>query len=365
MSEKLIIFPSSRQLTFLVQQPVYREKIHILLHHQKMPETEIPCCLDFFTKENTEQIKQLQRKELFVLCCHEEAVYWLKQHDSPKWHLQFSHKYLYLLEKQNFKDFLNQNYIRNAVYTTSPEKIISYPAVAKPSIGFGSIGVCTVFSFTEAKQYAEAFPTMLANSVIYAYQKQYFPDARNLCLFETKTEGIFFRTPVIILKAVCEHIFPVQGITRICKKNSEYHWEEFELNLTDESINFQQMTQIMNQLIISLSLEDGIYIAEFMQEKDGRISLLEFSPRQTSERISYLVKLASGIDLEWEVLSMFLYHKTAISFPEKTKTVRLRIESHTGQFPPLPEIYHLLETENDRSLYDKQCKLKYFIKDSI
>lgn len=362
MEQMLIIFPSCRQMDYLVHQSVCMKKIYVLTNKcQYLGEITSPY-LVFLKNEDTEQIQKLKAKKLSVLCCHEEAIYWLTQNDSPLWHLQFSREYLKLIEKQNFKNFLNAHHIRNAAYVTELDGITCYPVVAKPSIGFGSIGVRTVSNCTEAKKYVDEFETMLADSFIFAYQKKYFPNVKNQYLFEEKKRGLFFRTPVIVNQGYCRQIFPIQGITRVIKNNSEYHWEEFELNLMNTTIATHQMKEIMEQLILLFQLAEGVYIAEFIQEDNGQVSLLEFSPRQASERINHMVYLASGIDMDLKVLLFFL-HKDYSSFTQsQTKIVRLRLERHPEQFSPLPDSYQMTVKRNDISLYDRNMQLKYYVK---
>ena len=63
---------------------------------------------------------------------------------------------------------------------------------------------------------------------------------------------------------------------------------------------------LFDELIKVFQLLPGVYTAEFMVTKEGDVFLLEFSPRQTSSRISKIIELAMGIDLEIAAIDLFL-----------------------------------------------------------
>lgn len=361
MEEMLIIFPSDHQLEYLIGKSFKDKNLYIVLQNTCQNRLKICKGIVFVNKTNEEVIADLKTKDLSVLCCHEEAVYWLLNHDSPSWRLQFNRKYMELLNKISLKSYLNVSGIPNARFTTSISEIIQYPVIAKPSIGFGSIGVRTISTPDEAEKYVREFKTMIQDSPIAPYQNQYFRNNLNRPMFEEKLEGAFFRVPIIVAKGKCEAIFPIQGITKCVKRNSEYHWEEFELNHLTENERARRINNIVNQLISSFELNNGVYVAEFIEKQNGNVFLLEFSPRKSSERINKIIQLATGVDLEIEALCFFLQCDRVIRGFEAQRTVRLRLENETSPLPDLPSIYRQVEEIDDCSLYDKKIHQKYYI----
>lgn len=361
MCELLIIFPTNRQIEYLIKIE-YHQKIFILLQDQLNFKYLNDKHLVFLCKDDFEQIQYLYKKELTVLCCHEEAVYWLKENLSIYWHYNFSKEYFEILDKINFKRFLIKNDILCADYTLDINMVNHYPLIAKPSIGFGSIGVMNIKNRSDAKNYINNFDTMIQNSAIYKYQKKYFPNIKNQFLFEEKINGNFYRTSVIVKNGVCVNLFPVYGISPINKKYSDFHWEEFELDLNDKNINKFEMKNIVNKLIGILRLGDGVFIIEFIQNSNNEILLLEFSPRQTSERISKLIYLATGIDIELYAINAFLKNESIDKDLHETQIVRLRLENQKNQLNDIPKGYYLLNSENDTSLYDNNINLRYYKK---
>lgn len=366
MKDILIVFPSESQIKFLGNyEPEISATVYIILQKESESSIKSNNKIIVLSKAASDKIEQLKERHMIVLCCHEEAIYWLHKNMSLLWQLQFAIHYLDLLEKKKFKDYLNCRQVHNTTYSLRPNDISSYPAIAKPSFGFGSVGVCMVKNQPEAEEYISNFQSMIQDSVISNYQNKYFPETTNHPIFEKALLGKFYRTPLVFENGKCKYAFPIQGISRPNKKYSEYHWEEFELNLNDTTINFKQIEEIINQLGIIFSLSNGIYVAEFIQENNGTVSLLEFSPRQTSDRISHMVYLSTGIDLEIETLLMFLQNEAMVKpiSIKNARIVRMRLESTTNFLPPLPAEYRLIETEPCKSLYENKIQLKYYIKD--
>lgn len=360
--EALIVFPTTRQISYLSTMSLNNLKIYIVLqnpyNYSKIHYKDIV----FVEKENSEVIKVLKNKKLKVLCCHEEAIYWIRINKSNNWILQFNELYFSLLEKHNFKKFLQSKNIFLAKYTLDINDIANYPIIAKPTIGFGSIGVHLLTNKSMCEKYTENFNQMINNSGIYKYQKKYFPDKTNTFMFETQIEGNFYRTPFIIQSGICKYVFPVKGVSKSRKKVSDYNWVEFEYSLS-QTYNKVQMESIINILIKDFSLADGVYVAEFIENKNNELYLLEFSPRQTSERIAHIIFLATGIDIELEAISIFLQNKPVHDI-QKNKQIRLRIEKSNNQFKPLKK-YILIENNYESSVYNEKIACKYYEKIKI
>lgn len=357
--EVLIVFPSLKQISYLNTIQLNDFKIYIILQNSYNYSENHCTNIVFVKKDDMTYVEILKNKKLAVLCCHEEAIYWLRIHKSYNWELQFNELYLSLLEKHHFKEFVQQKNVSIAKYTLNIEEIDNYPIIAKPTIGFGSIGVQTLNNRLMCEEYIKNFNQMIDTSGIHKYQEIYFLDKSNTFIFETPINGEFYRTPFIVESGVCKYVFPVRGISKLLKKASDYHWVEFEYNLS-EPVNKVGMESIVKVLIKEFSLADGTYVAEFIQNSNKELYLLEFSPRQTSERIGHVIFLATGIDIELETLSMFLKEQSFQNILEN-KQIRLRIERSNTRFKPLKQ-YTLIEENCEYSVYDDKILCKYYEK---
>lgn len=355
--EVLIVFPSIRQISYLSTMLLNNLKVYIILQNPYDYLKNTCKNIIFAEKENIEIIQTLKNKKLRVLCCHEEAIYWTRINKGSKWTFQFDELYFSLLEKHNFKNFFQSKDILLAKYTANINDIDSYPIIAKPTIGFGSIGVHLLNNKNMCEKYIENFNQMINNSGIYKYQKKYFSDKTNTFIFESQIDGNFYRTPFIVSSGVCKYVFPIKGLSKVSKKTSDYNWVEFEYRHL-HNYNKVQIESIINILIKDFSLTDGVYVAEFIENKNNELYLLEFSPRQTSERIGHLIFLATGIDVELESISIFIQNKS-IQHIRKNKQIRLRIEKSNNQFKPLKQ-YTLIENKYEYSVYNEKIICKYY-----
>lgn len=360
--EVLIVFPTTRQIEYIGKISLNDFKIYIVLQNQYDYSKNHYKNIVFIKKENTKDIEILKYKKLNVLCCHEEAIYWTRINRGNNWKLQFDELYFSILEKHHFKEFFKQKNIHLAKYTLNINNISDYPVIAKPTIGFGSIGVHLLSNKTMCKKYIENFNQMINNCGIYKYQKTYFSDKENKFMFEAQISGNFYRTPFIVQNGICKYVFPVRGISKSHKKTSDFNWIEFEYSLS-QTFNKIQMESIINTLIKDFSLTDGVYVAEFIEANDNKLYLLEFSPRQTSGRIAHIIFLATGIDIELEAISIFLQNKPVHDI-QKNKQIRLRIEKSNNQFKPLKK-YILIENNYECSVYNEKIACKYYEKIKI
>lgn len=359
--EVLIIFPSEKQLVNLMSDFYKKFKIYVVLQKNSIKNENKYTNIIYISNNDEKAIELLQNIQLDVLCCHEEAIFWIKLHNSDNWNLQFNDLYLNLLEKHKFKKKV-KNKIPISKYSLNYSELNNFPVIAKPSIGFGSIGVQYLSDYAECKTYKDNFYNMIKQSGIYPYQEKYFSEVNNICLFEEYLEGDFYRTPFIIRQGKCKYLFPILGITKLKKSISDYHWNEFEYSYSN-SANRKKMINIIEILVDEFSLLDGFYVAEFIQKENNDVILLEFSPRKTSERIGHIIYLATGIDVEVEALNCF-FDRHVKQEIIKNKCIRLRIERNKNYFLPLND-YRLIEEQEEYSVYNDKINSRYYIKKYI
>ncbi len=373
----LIIFPSPKQISLLCSlRPDSDSESYTLLHEHGICEIyavlrakdDIPDSLDgrvkFISCNDLDTIRFLQDSIVQVLCCHEEAVFWAGKYRGAGWRFRFDPKYFAMLEKHTFKAFCERHDIPTARYSLSTGGIREFPAIAKPSIGFGSICVHDIRSISDAEAYAENFDAMIRESGIYSYQNEYFADKINVPIFEEAVCGKFYRTPFVVEGGKCIGIFPVRGITRRRTSSTDFNWIEFGYSPEDSARAAEITAELHDTLALCLSLEDGVYISEFMLTEDNRPVLLEFSPRQPSTRISRVVYFAEGIDLEHEAMMYFLRksrEESCHKLREVSSEIRLRLKSAGVDFAELKG-YEELQITSEVSVHSENIQCKYFRK---
>ena len=361
----LIIFPSPEQISLLCYLQAHGDyEIYAVLHGKDdMPEgqegrVKFICC------DDSDSIRCLQESSVQVLCCHEEAVFWAGKYRSESWSFRFGTEYFTLLEKNAFKAFCERHAIPSARYTLSTEDISDFPVIAKPSIGFGSICVHNIRCISDAESYAENFDAMIRASGIYSYQDEYFADKINIPVFEEVILGKFYRTPFIVEGRKSIRIFPVRGITKRERCSTDFNWIEFGYSPEDSARAAKLTKGLHDSLASALSLEDGVYISEFILTDDERPVLLEFSPRQPSSRISRVVYFAEGIDLEHEAVMYFLRTPrkgSSRKFRGVSSDIRLRLQSSGIRFPELKG-YEEIQGTAEVSVHRENIQCKYFRK---
>lgn len=359
---KLIIFPTKRQIQYLAEHNSTNEIVYVVLRDEEIFAEGAYRSIECVRKDDIPQINKLREMSFSVLCCHEEGIYWLRCYSGEKWNIGFDRSYLGYIEKDKIKVFFSENNINNTPFCYDKNRIPDYPVVAKPIVGFGSLGVKLLDSSEQAEAYINDFENLIERTPISSYQKKYFSDTRNICIFEKAVNGTFFRTPFVVVKKECLSFFPVKGISCSNKNQSDFRWSEFELDINDTMVNRNDMRLILNKLADIFALRDGVYVAEFIQGDDSSVYLLEFSPRQTSERIGHIVALSVGIDMEIQALEMFNNSNTALKIKKNADVIRLKLDCPIDDNRAIHG-YELLESDKDSSLYEKNMRINYYKKE--
>lgn len=357
MSGFLVIAPTQRVLDILsevMRANQIQGNVYVKLIGKDRP-TKIPASITL-----VDDAEILQAKSLKVLCCSEEAIYWLAHNKGPEWTLQFFPSYLGMLDKLSFKEFAMNHRLPICLYWTAAVDITEFPVVGKPSIGFASMGVQYLGSDEECQQYEDNFSSVMAASVVEKYRRTYFPDVNNTPVFEREIRGDFFRTSFVVQNRKCTECFPVKGVTQSDVPERMYSWIEFEYTHRKNSV-YASTISMLDRLTDAFALSDGVYVAEFIGTPAGELYLLEFSPRITSQRIANLIHYATGVDLERGMVYLFLGLDFSVK-PCCRKTVRLRIERTTDSFAPMGDDYVMYPVNMETSAHGDSVICKYYVK---
>lgn len=292
--------------------------------------------------------------DIDVLCCHEEGMYWLRTHGILKWNNLFLPDMVNLVTKKSFKDYIIENCIKTANYCENAEYIQEYPMIAKPIIGFGSIGVKRIENEEDLRSYLSQTSLEEMQARIKPYKDRYFEDIENSVIFEEFIPGDFYRTPFVVYGNEIKYVFPVKGKKTTYRKNSDYHWTDFEYGDAERKM-VPYLNDTLKRLMNLFELQNGVYVAEFIVSKDNEVYLLEFSPRQTSDRIARIIQLASGIDLEKLAIDLFL----GCNLPEMLSKRTIRMQILRSQDVRPETNYVFIEKKEEGSVYGDKITTMY------
>lgn len=357
MSEYLIVAPTQRMLDVLSEVMAENQicgNVYVKLIGNKKPINALPA----FTV--VDDVADLRDRSLRVLCCSEEAIYWLSNNMGSSWELQFDPSYLKLLDKLSFKEFLVEQGFPICRYWKQADKIEMYPVVGKPSIGFASMGVQFLMDSDSSKAYEEGFSKAMTDSVVEKYRRLYFESYENKPLFEQEITGDFYRTSFVVKQKRCLDCFPVKGVTQSTAPGKQYSWIEFEYAHV-QSEAYICIKELLHKMAEAFDLYDGVYVAEFMGTASGDLFVLELSPRITSSRIVKLIEYATDVDLDLVMVRAFLGLDFVVA-PTRNKIVRLRIERKNDMFDPLRG-YVQLPASTETSAHGDAVCCKYFVKE--
>lgn len=360
-NELLIVFPQGKQLEYIAQIVDEQMVIYIVLQntipeHAWLKKTNFV----YVDKEcSKNEICKIIPSKVRVLCCHEEALYWLKNKGQENWNYSFDNIIFKHLTKVDFKKYIKENGITIANIFFKKEDINNFPVILKPSIGFGSIGVKKINNMEELEFYEKNYNNEINRSRIAQYANKYFEFEDNSYIFETFISGDFYRVPFLVCDGKIRNVFPVRGISKTIKEISDFHWTEFEYG-ENERILAKRMKNLLQSVIELYKAYNGSFIAEIMIDNNGNLYLLEFSPRQTSSRISKLIYYATGVDLEQGAIDIIFSKKSFVSL--HNKNVKLLI--HRGKKINEDIMgYRLIEKEVDHSVFNDDINILYYEKE--
>lgn len=360
---KIYLFASKRQIEQVVSSAYDDQKIVLVVRNCDYSKYIGNENIVFVSADDIDFIYKLKAQPARLLCCHEEGIYWLKEYNSSLWEIGFNTDYFNVVTKSDFKYCMRENGVNTARLFNSKKEISNFPVIAKPDIGFGSIGVQMINSLQELDEYTNHFDDMISCSGIKKYHNLYFKNRKNFPVYEEFILGDFYRTPFVIENGKCKDIFPVKGITISSKRNSSFHWTEFEYD-PKYSLECETARNVAKHLTRLFKLRNGSYVMEFIIDVHGKLWLLEFSPRQTSGRISHLIELSVGFS--FEEVAVKLFEHSPITSPQYSgaKTIRLRLEQEGRDFPCIDSSYTLIEKQKEKSVYNDVINCCYYEKDN-
>lgn len=354
----LVVFPQGKQIEYIKQTVDSQLEVFVVLQRNSdkyKPESFVTYINKDCTKE---EIKKILSKSVNVLCCHEESLYWVKCKGQKGWKYSFDSILLNHLTKIEFKKYMKKNNINIINYELSKRSYLSFPLVAKPSIGFGSIGVKEIRNIKDLVEYEENFNNVLRKSQVEKYKVIYFSEENNSYILEQYISGEFYRIPFLVCDGVINQIFPVHGINKIYKENSDFHWTVFEYGEEEKKVA-NEVRSLLQSIIELYNAVNGAFVAEVMVSDGGEIFLMEFSPRQTSTRISKLIYYATGIDIEKAALDIFCGKRNFdISYDRCVKMI-IRREKETDTNI---EGYKRIANENEYSIFNDEINVQYYEK---
>ncbi len=352
MENILVVFPQGEQLPYLLSKKT-DENIYVV----PQTKTEKYEELIYIDKEiSVEELKSILSVNVEVLCCHEEALYWVKAKGIDVWKYPFDTAIFTQLNKESFKKYISKNGIKTAPIIDKSETGIRFPVVAKPTIGFGSIGVKKIDNEQELKEYITDYEKLVIDSSISKYSGKYFCGEDNPYILEKYISGDFYRIPFVVNEGIVQKAFPIRGVETTYRDNSDYHWTTFEYGASEKEFALI-ITDILQSLVNLYGAHSGTFVAEVIADDTGAY-VLEFSPRQTSSRISKLIFLASEIDLELLAIDLFFNEK--VSLPKVEKDIRMCIKR--GDPEDIPG-YKMMAIENEVSVYNDSIKVFYYEKE--
>ena len=350
----IIIFPNKNQLKIIEK---YKEKDILIVDKKDKIEKII---LDKNTK---------------VLCCHEEGIYWLKSNIDVNMKINFSEECLEMTNKWNAYQIFKRREIPCVYKTRKVEEIKKFPIVAKPNIGFGSIGVKKINNSKLLKEYIKKFDTMMEQSVVAEDKERFFKNEKNFPIFEECIEdGQFFSVPFFVDNNKEIKIYPVMGIRKEDTKVSNYKWATFLYgkNILDDIV-LEKIKNVISRIVNNWIIEPSVNLVEMIySDEDKEFKVLEFSPRIVGGRITKMIEYALGINLDEISLELF-FGERQLQTKEKYNKItvvdicNIDIDGNevTSYEPNKLADYRLVEVEEIQSpIGQNKIRYKIFEKES-
>ena len=263
-------------------------------------------------------------KSYKILCCNEEALYYLKKYD--KKFLQDS----VLFRKECLNFYLKYNaylsFKKNNINVVKKSRCYFGSCIAKPDFGFASLGVKKIVSDDELKSYFDDLDNAFCKNLKSMYEK-YFDNFTNDVVYEEVIENnIFFSVPFIYYNKQI-YSFPIEGIKTLKNSSTDFYWTEFLLNLNTINKEIKsKIDDLLEQLALLYINGNSVNMAEVMyNKKDKKIYLIEFSPRVPDGKLSKMIEYATGLNLNKISIDLFLNNDVDLTLVKK-ESVKLIID---------------------------------------
>lgn len=296
--KSIIIFPDKEQLEIIKKQYGNKSRDILIVERNNMIDNT-----DLFPKE----------VKIRILCCNEEAIYWIMNHWQENMELLFDKKCFLMTQKWETYKLFEENNIPTVYKTKDLKKIRKFPIVAKPNIGFGSIGVSKIENEEELNDYIRKFETEINKTIIKEYVDHFFPQESNFPIFEECIEnGQFFSIPFVLDKNYNIHIYPVIGMRKEITSNSNYSWRTFsyEKNFMNNEL-YEEIKKVIKEISKKWIHTPSVNMVEMIYDKNKkRLNVLEFSPRLVGGRIAKMIQHALGVNLKKCAIDLFIKQQT-------------------------------------------------------
>ena len=196
-----------------------------------------------------------------------------------------------LQNKDKFRDFLEENGFNcpfHKGYTSKDAALadanaFAYPIIVKPVDSAGSKGVIRVNSATELAMALDVAFDAAHNGRIIVEQ------FLELVGHQTGSDSFSIDNELVFASFDCQYFDPSAPN---CYAPSAHSWpSDMPATVQDELRNEIQ------RLIKLLNMGTSIYNIEARQDRDGKVYIMEVSPRAGGNRLSELLKFATGQDL--------------------------------------------------------------------
>ncbi len=296
-----------------------------------------------FLKSNNakdyKNIKVLNEEDInncTAVACSEEAVYFLAnlyKFGKRNISLQFTDECFLLIRKQE----AYENFVAHGIscVNKSVEPVYNFPFVAKPNFGFGSIMVKQIADDEDLVAYKNIFSEQMQNSAVEYYQEKYFKDIGNYIVYEEDCSDYDFYSVPFIFDKLSDTVeeFPILGLNKF--KNlqySDYYWSSFLYNPSQLSSRLKtKIHSLLIRLATSFCLASMVCMAELLvNEVTGDVKLVEFSPRRPGGKLSQLIYMSTGVDLELVAIDLIFCGKSKIVINNNVPVV-LKIDFKLGK----------------------------------
>ncbi|NCB48393.1 MAG: ATP-grasp domain-containing protein [Clostridia bacterium] len=193
-----------------------------------------------------------------------------------------------------------------------------FPFIAKPNFGFGSINVKKILNNKELNNYKNNFNSIIKNSEVKKLQDIYFQGFKNKIIYEKdESNSDFYSVPFIFDKIHNRVIiFPILGLKKF--ENTEFtdfYWSSFLFypNNIEESLQ-EKIRSLLHKVATTYCNTSMVCMAEVIYNREeDMLKLVEFSPRTLGGKMSQVIYMSTGINLETLFVDVMLDLKIEIN----------------------------------------------------
>lgn len=308
---KIFIFPSAEQENYLQS---IKEDFKIISKKEK-----------YDIKKMLHEFIKLYSGNCEIIPCSEEAIYLASSFTGERITFPFSNEYFTNLTKSGASNNWDAHLI---THIEKSESLKTFPVIAKPNFGFGSILVKKLNNEIELIDYEKRFFDKIKETDIERCMESYFPSFKNSIVYEKdETNSDFFSVPFVYDKQNKKiYSYPILGLTKFEDLElTDYYWSSFLFNPNQINIEVKRKIDNLLKKVSNVYCNKSmVCMAEVIYDRmQNIVKLLEFSPRTPGGKMSQLVFNSVGVDLEILFIDFALGHYKTI---EKRKAHPIYLE---------------------------------------